>query len=619
MKNKFHLISLFFLLLVCFGCQKESGSGSAKGTIGTIKISLDLRNIEHHELRISIALDNISSDTLFLRMPQSSPGRYAIHQFAKNVYSEKAEDGEGQSLSFLKTDISEWAIWGHNGKVVFTYTLFGNYGDGTYVGIDNKKLHMNMPGAFMYPVGYDKRPLELHVDLTDHPDWTVATQLQKVSDDTYSSPDYYYFYDSPTVVGKIDYRSWKVSSGNNEYTIRIAMMHEGTNEELDHYTEWVKKLVNEEEKVYGSFPGYDYGEYTFLAMYNPWVYGDGMEHRNSTMCVSQGNLADNADRLIGTIAHEYFHSWNVERIRPGTLEPFNFDKANMSGELWFAEGFTNYYGPLLLTRAGITDTTSYINGVARTLNAVMNGPGRNYRGPVEMSRNAPFVDAARAVDETNFENTFISYYTYGSAIGSVLDQTIRLKYPGKTLDDVMKFMWENYGLPEVPYTNSDIENALASVTGDQQFANDFFARYIFGHDFPDIKPLFDAVGITMRLAHPETAGFPRLRMSFSDEGALISSTVLETNPLYAAGLNEGDLIVEIDGKPVRSEKDFDIEWNIGQEYAVHFRQRGEEKTGKFTPSQDPAIELVYYEDAGMQPSAEQIRRRKEWLGSKAGN
>lgn len=605
------------LSLICFSCQNSSVS--EKPSDGTTKISLDLGNIQHHELIISISINNINSDTLFLRMPQSSPGRYAIHQFAKNVYSEKATDEAGNSLPFVKTDVSEWAVWGHPGNVVFTYTLFGNYGDGTYVGIDNKKLHMNMPGTFMYPVGLDKRPIELTVDLSDHPDWTVATQLEKVNDNTFTSPDYYYFYDSPTVVGKIDYRSWKVNSENNEYTIRIAMMHEGTDEELDSYTEWVKKVVSEEEQVYGSFPKYDFGEYTFLAMYNPWVYGDGMEHRNSTMCVSQGNLAENANRLIGTIAHEYFHCWNVERIRPKTLEPFNFDKPNMSGELWFAEGFTNYYGPLLLTRAGIMDTASYIRRLAFPLNAVIYGPGRKYRGPVGMSQNAPFVDAATAVDETNFSNTFISYYTYGSAVATVLDQIIRTKFPGKTLDDVMKYMWENYGKPEVPYTNANIKNALASVTGDQQFSDEFFDKYIFGHDFPDVTSLFNDLGIEVQLANPDKAGFPRLRLNYSNQGATIASALLETNPLYDAGLNQGDLIETIDGKEIRSADDFNIDWVVGQEYTVTYLQRGEEKTGSFTPKQDPTIKLVYVEDDGRQPTSEQLAKRKAWLGSKVQN
>ena len=105
-------------------------------------------------------------------------------------------------------------------------------------------------------------------------------------------------------------------------------------------TEWVKQIVNEQASIYGEFPEFDFNRYTFLLSYNPWIFGDGMEHRNSTVCSSKRNLADNAHRLIGTISHEFFHAWNVERIRPKTLEPFNFDKANMSDALWFAEGFT---------------------------------------------------------------------------------------------------------------------------------------------------------------------------------------------------------------------------------------------------------------------------------------
>ncbi len=142
-----------------------------------------------------------------------------------------------------------------------------------------------------------------------------------------------------------------------------------------------------------------------------------MEHRNSTIVTSTRSLADGADRNIGTVSHEFFHCWNVERIRPQSLEPFNFEDANMSGELWFAEGFTSYYDDLTLTRAGLIAQEDYIKGLTGTFNYVWNSPGRQFFNPIEMSYQAPFVDAARSVDDINRDNTFISYYSYGSMLG----------------------------------------------------------------------------------------------------------------------------------------------------------------------------------------------------------
>ena len=146
--------------------------------------------------------------------------------------------------------------------------------------------------------------------------------------------------DSPTEISNFSMRSFEV----NGQTINFVLHHNGTEAELDTYFEKVKKVVLQEEAVFGELPKFDYGTYTFLACYIPNASGDGMEHRNSTILTSTRSLANGGmDDNIGTVAHEFFHCWNVERIRPKALEPFNFEEANMSGELWFAEGFTSYY------------------------------------------------------------------------------------------------------------------------------------------------------------------------------------------------------------------------------------------------------------------------------------
>src|SRR5262249_43203594 len=154
---------------------------------------------------------------------------------------------------------------------------------------------------------------------------------------------------------------------------------------------------------------------TFLASINPYVHGDGMEHRNSTM-ISIPTVFRNNDRLLGVFAHEFFHCWNVKRIRPKTLEPFNFEKSDMSYELWFAEGFTQYYGELLVERAGFLRDTDYAKTIiAGLINTKMNTPGAQGYSPIEASEEAVFTDAGVAVDKTNFPNIFSSYYPYGGS------------------------------------------------------------------------------------------------------------------------------------------------------------------------------------------------------------
>src|SRR5262249_34183891 len=152
-----------------------------------------------------------------------------------------------------------------------------------------------------------------------------------------------------------------------------------------------------------------------LADYLAYASGDGMEHRNSTVMTAAGSIANDRSRLLDTVAHEFFHSWNVERIRPKGLEPFDFDRADMSGELWLAEGFTQYYGPLALQRAQLVDLGSTARTFTGLIEAV-SAPGHLVRSAEEMSRMAPFIDGGRTVDRTNWSTTVISYYPFGGAI-----------------------------------------------------------------------------------------------------------------------------------------------------------------------------------------------------------
>jgi len=575
-----------------------------------IRYQLGLADIGLHELHVSAEFPNLPRQVLQVRMPRASPGRYAVHEFAKNVYDVRAYDEAGQELAVYRTTPHQWDVAGHDGYVRFDYTLYANHGDGTYSGVDNRKLHLNMPATFVYGVDMQDRPVELRIDLSGRPTWKVATQLVATEEDTYRAPDYYYFYDSPVFVGDIDFRHWTSVSNGRYYTIELAMLHEGTDAELDDYAIWVQQVVEEQKAVFGELPDFDFGRYTFLCSYNPWVYGDGMEHRNSTICSSRATLAENARRLIGTVSHEFFHAWNVERIRPQSLEPFDFDEANMSEALWFAEGFTSYYTDLILCRAGILAPEDYIRGLSGRLNYVLNAPGRRHRSPVEMSYNAPFVDAASSIDETNFDNTFVSYYTYGSVLGLVLDLTLRAEYD-TDLDTFMRRVWQEYGKTEVPYRLPDLERLLAEVSGDAAFARRFFRESIYGSELPDMAALLARFGVKTQLRRPGQPQLPR-DLEYTPGGVLVDSPVLEGTPFHEAGIGQGDLLLELAGQELDSPEALAAaleKMEIGREYQVSFQQNGLPRASSFTLRQDPSLETL----TGESPSEGAMKRRQAWL------
>jgi predicted metalloprotease with PDZ domain len=439
--------------------------------------------------------------------------------------------------------------------------------------------------------------------------------------------------DSPTEFSAYSLRTFTVRDGAHEPTFRLAIHHDGDDAELDGFARDVEKIVREERAVYGEFAPYDTGTYTFIADYLPWDNGDGMEHRNSTIVTSSSSIRANRGGALSTVSHEFFHSWNVERIRPTSLEPFKFDEANMSGELWLAEGFTNYYGPLALQRAGLTQLPEFAETLASTINTVTFSPGREIRTAEEMSGMAPFVDAAAAIDRTDFENTFISYYTWGEAIALGLDLTLRERTGGKvTLDAFMRAMWERFGKPggrapgyvDRPYTMADARAVLAGVAGDAAFADDFFSRYIQGHEVVNYARLLANAGLILHQRAPQSGFAGQLRLQDTPLGVRIAGVVLSTSPAYEAGLDRDDVITEVAGARAAGAEQVESAIRAarpGTAIKVTYLHRGlgQPRTAAIRVIADPRLEVVPAERAGQTLTAAQRQFRDAWLRSYAGN
>ncbi|HYR06688.1 MAG TPA: hypothetical protein VEQ60_02890 [Longimicrobium sp.] len=594
---------------------------------GSVEYDVRFPNRAHHEAQVTATFRGVPAGRpLQLRMSRSSPGRYALHEFAKNVYAVRAADGQGRPLAFTRPDPHQWDVAGHDGTVTVQYTLFGDRADGTYAAIDASHAHLNAPATFLWARGMENAPVRARFERPEG--WKVATQLVPTADSAvFTAPNLQYFMDSPVEVGPWDERSWTVPGPDGPQTIRLALHHLGTAEEADRYAEKARKVVAEQIAVFGEAPRFDFGTYTFLADYLPWVAGDGMEHRNSTVIINRRPLATGEMPNLGTLSHEFFHAWNVERIRPAALEPFDFTAANMSGELWFAEGFTSYYDDLFIRRAGLISDSAYAAGIgAGIVSPVVTAPGRRYFSAVEMSMQAPFVDAASSIDPHNRGNTFLSYYTWGSGIGLGLDLTLRTRFRGVTLDDYMRAMWREFGraqtpelAPARPYTLADLRRVLGEVTRDPAFADDFFDRYIEGHEVVDYAALLARAGFLLRKQAP---GRPWMGVPLSpgEGGVLVDDWPLSHGSVYQAGLSADDVIVSVDGRPtpnpdaLRAILDAHAAGDVVQ---VEWMQRGQRRGGPMTLAENPALEVVAYEVAGMPVTAEMRAFREAWLGSRA--
>ncbi len=586
-------------------CSLLSLSLASWAQTNTYTVSFD--NAVHHQANITAHFPNIKQAQVVVRMPRTSPGRYALHEFAKNVYEVNAVNGKGEALSIRREDPYSWTISGHDGTVTVSYTLFANRADGTYSQINTAHAHLNMPATFMYLESTEARPIEIEFDLPKDSQWKVATQLKKISDTRYSAPDLYYFLDSPTELSNFKERSFTVDG----QTIAFVLHGPDTQADLDQYWKQVQALVLQEKAVFGSLPNFDYGRYTFLACYDPNVSGDGMEHRNSTILTTSRTLAGGGmQRNLGTVAHEFFHSWNVERIRPADLEPFDFTAANMSASLWFAEGFTSYYTNLMLRRAQIITDSTYAQRLNGTFNYVWNSPARDFFNPIEMSYQAPFVDAATSVDPVNRGNTFISYYSYGSMLGLALDLSLRQK--GLDLDTYFRKVWEKHGQNEVAYTVNDLEQVLADYAGNA-FAKAYFDSYIYKSGMPDYDGLFKTVGL--RLERNDNTPFSGLRLTETATGLQIAATTTLHTPAYKAMLDKGDIITAIDDQELMTKAAYE-QWlegkKPGDKVLVRYTRFGETQETTLTLTSDPTYSIALDPN----PSKAALEARKAWLGKK---
>ncbi|MBL7471957.1 M61 family metallopeptidase [Robertkochia sediminum] len=576
------------------------------GAQSAVAYTVNFDNAIHHEATIAIEFRDLDTDTLDLTMSRSSPGRYALHEFMKNVYSLKAFNNMGEEVSAVRPNPYDWKIPVSGNYLKVTYTLFANYADGTYSDISESHAHLNMPATLIYAPSQRNKEHRITFETRKDLNWKIATQLAKENDHTYSAPDLDYLMDSPTELSDHDTRTTIIKKGDKEQRITFALHHNSTAEHFDAFFEKVKSIVSEEIAVFGEAPDYDMGQYTFIACYLPWVYGDGMEHRNSTILTSSLELTpENEARLLGTVAHEFFHAWNVERIRPVSLEPFDYRNANMSGALWFAEGFTSYYTNLTLKRAGIIDTEQYLTSITPTFNYVWGSPARAYFNPVEMSYQAPFVDAATSVDPVNRGNTFISYYSYGHMLGLALD--LELRSMDKDLDGYFKILWSQYGKTERAYTLDNLKTTLGEYAG-KTFAEGFFEAYIYGAERPDYQKLFRNMGVMIAT----DTNSPYFGAELTNN--TITSYPIQGSPSYKAGLSKGDVIIKVNGVKanIKDQEAFLSMVKPKEEVTLEIARFGKIMNRKVTLGRSPVVTISTDPNA----PAKAKKKRKQWLEKK---
>jgi predicted metalloprotease with PDZ domain len=627
------MVKRFFLVAFVLVAVPAWAQGPA------VEYTLSFPAPAHRWMQVEIRFPNVPAGPLEVRMARTSPGRYALHEFAKNVFDVRAVNGRGQAISAARPDPHQWTFAAHDGTVVVSYKVFGDRTDGTYLGINDVHAHINAPAALMFARGWFERPARVRLMPPAGKPWRVATQLFPTADPlVFTAPNLHYLLDSPIDFSNFTLREFTVDDGRKRNgpppTIRIALTHDGTDAEADAYARDVERIVRETIPIFGELPDFETNTYTFLATYLPWASGDGMEHRNSTSLTSAGALRNPQQRqgLLGTVSHEFFHAWSMERIRSAGVEPFDFEQADMSDDLWLGEGFTSYFDSLILHRAGLLSLDAFANELAGAINAVTLGPGRQFRSPVDMSRLAPFVDAAASIDRTAWPNLFISYYTYGSVLGLGLDLSLRDRSDGTvsgtvTADRFMSALWATFGRPgqkapgkvSTTYTIDGLKESLAKVSGDRAFTNDFFGKFVEGREMMDYPRLLARAGLVLRKRAAGSAFAGQVNLQPGGSALRVAGLVPWESPLYKAGVAQDDQLVSLGGVALSSAASWTealARHQPGASVALRFvRRSGEAVDATIVLEEDPRMALIPVEKTGGTLTADQQRFRESWLGS----
>ena len=461
-----------------------------------------MREPASHLYDVEIAIAGLAGQSLRLQMPVWSPGRYARMDFAKNVQEFAAATADGRELGWDKEHGSLWRIaTGGASRVRVRYRVFANNLSGTFSVLDTAHANWNGASLFMYVVGHKPNPVTLRIE--PPAGWVVMNaETRSPGQLEYRFPNYDLLVDTPTEVAP----ALAVDSFRVDGRLYRTVVHyngappAGTRQRL---VRDVERIVRYQNTVVAPPP---LELYTFL--FNiAYDGGDGMEHLYSTQVMNPGRWTDTAVVLpaIGTASHEYFHTWNVKRIRPRALGPFDYTSEQHQPSLWVAEGWTQYYGQVTLHRAGIVDRAYLYNLMA---NAVvrpnLTPPGRKEVSARMASFQAPFFDGDVPEMQTNARNAFFSYYTKGSGLAMVLDLMIRGRTGNaRSLDDALRELkratWDQpkatYYLQGRGYTEADVERAVTAAAGVDM--SEFFKRHVAGREDPPFDAALAQAGLRL--------------------------------------------------------------------------------------------------------------------------
>ena len=500
-----------------------------------------------HLFHVEMEIQGVHS-AASLAMPSWTPGSYLMREFPRNVQGFEATDGAGASLAWSKTDKNRWHVAAPaNGTLRVRYQVYANELSVRTSHLDATHASVNGASVFMYDEARAGEPLELEVAAPEG--WRVTTALRS-DNGRFTASGFDELVDSPLEIGTHALLEWEVAGKTHRYAVWGRGNLEGERLAAD-----TSRIILAEKALFGELP---YPDYTFILHLTPGGAG-GLEHRDSTALLADrwAFRGPAYERFLGLVAHEFFHLWNGKRIRPAALGPFDYTAENYTRDLWVVEGITTYYTDLFLRRAGLITAHRYLERLAESIARFRSLPGRSVQSLADSSWNT-WIKFYRP--DANTPNSSISYYEKGAHAALLLDLRIRAATGNeRSLDDVMRRLWAEFGVPDAGFPEGEVERIAAEVAGTD--LTEFFDLALRGTAELPFEETLEAAGFALRPAH-EIAPLPgsdartevHIGAQFRAEGgrALVTQ-VLAGTPAFRAGLNAGDELVALDGLRITPE------------------------------------------------------------------
>ncbi len=504
-----------------------------------------------HLYQVSLKTAPLTGAASDFQVPAWRPGRYYIQDYAAGVSGFEAMDASGKPLSWSKVDNDTWRVANPgSGEIEVRYRFYANTMDAGSSVLNSAQAYFNPSNFFMHLRNAYERPCTLTV--ASMPDsWRAATALQRLggAHNVFLAADYHELVDCPTILSP-SLKTLHSRIDGTDFYFHFQGEFKGGKETEDAFQGNMGKLIAEEKAIFGEFP---MKEYHFIYQLLPYNMGHAVEHKNSS-CFAMPNTVGQSPQAIARLnsitAHEFFHLWNVKRIRPAAMWPYDYQKEAYTNLQWFTEGVTDYYTSLCLARAGLITRDACLTNMARTIQALE----ANYASQMTSPSQSSFDSWLERSDYFP-PYAHISYYTLGTRVGLLLDLRMRAQSGGKSsLDDVFKRLYQDYYLKNKGLEENAVQAAVEAIVG--KSFQDFFAQHVHGTTAIDYASFLEPFGLELETKVADGLTWELIgveKMSETSNGLVIESVRPGTDAANA-GLGDNMLIVNVNGKPY---KDFD--------------------------------------------------------------